>query len=196
MTEQNLDPYFLISAVCWWNEKNPSTFSHIRVEGICAGWWPTHIDSEDKRKTGELGGLTATMQREWEASLYTARPTPTGNRKCHGPTRRKTKNRKSKMLGELYQREKIKREGAGVAAGPSWSKKWSCCTLLQVFLFKYFRMWWFSTHRKSCEVQNKTSLICVQQTSYLMNPYWEKTKTQGENNCSQPPSSGINILRD
>ncbi len=80
--------------VCWWNEKNPSTFSHIRVEGICAGWWPTHIDSEDKRKTRELGGLTATMTREWEASLYTARPTPTGNRKCHGPTRRKTKKQK------------------------------------------------------------------------------------------------------
>jgi hypothetical protein len=57
-----------------------------------------------------------------------------------------------------------------------------------VLKFKYFRMWWFSTHRKSCEVQNITSLICSRSTwDFWVNPHWEKTKMERENSCNQPP---------
>ncbi len=75
-------------------------------------------------------------------------------------------------------------------------KKFSSCTL-----FKYFRMWWF-THRQNCEVQKTTGLICSRSTlmRFLVNHYWEKTKTKRANGCrlavKQPPSSGINVLRD
>jgi hypothetical protein len=32
---------------------------------------------------------------------------------------------------------------------------------------KYFQMRWFSTHRKSCEVQKTTSLICSRSTNEI-----------------------------
>jgi hypothetical protein len=58
-------------------------------------------------------------------------------------------------------------------------------------------MWWF-THRKSCGVQkkNKPDLQSFEKMRFQVNHYWEKTKTERENSCSQPPSSGVNILRD
>ncbi len=55
--------------------------------------------------------------------------------------------------------------------------------------FKYFRMWWFFTHRKSCEVQNITSLICSRSTWFLTFKWIlteKKTKMERENSCNQP----------
>jgi hypothetical protein len=65
--------------------------------------------------------------------------------------------------------------------------------------FNYFRMEWFA-HKKSCELQNKTSLIYSRSTNEIFSEQLlrkNKTKTERENSCSQPPnSSGINIPRD
>ncbi len=72
--------------------------------------------------------------------------------------------------------------------------KFSCCTLLEVFKVQIFSI---VTHRKRCEVQNKTSLICSRSTNEIFSEplLRKKQKRREKNSCNQPPSSGIIVFR-
>jgi hypothetical protein len=84
-----------------------------------------------------------------------------------------------------------------VAACPSWSKNGLVALCFKCSSSNIFECDGFLPTEKVVRFKTKQAWSAVvQQMSYLMNPNWEKTKTERENSCSQPSSSGINILRD
>jgi hypothetical protein len=71
-------------------------------------------------------------------------------------------------------------------------KKWSCCTLLQVFQVQIFSNVFYPQKKLWGTKQNKPDLSSRSKNEILNAE--KKPIRERENSCSQPPSSRINVV--